>query len=120
MREIKVPKWCMEEAAKAWGESDTCGKTMDVTLGMAFAEILHKFASKPHLGYATTKELIDEIAARSNLGYSTVSGDAEAPYNPDKTEIDMLRETNKCLNSENQNLRSQMEEIREIIERFLK
>jgi len=74
IREIKVPKWCMEEAAKAWCKSDTCMKIMDTTLCMAFAEILNEFGSKPHLGYATTKELIDELSARSNLSYRTMSG----------------------------------------------
>lgn len=45
---------------------------MDVELAEAFAEILNEIWSKPWLGNATTGELIEELAARSNLNYRTV------------------------------------------------
>jgi len=63
------------EAAKAWCGEKTSGKTMDPELAESFAEILVEHMYEPHLGCATTEELIDEIKARSDLGYKTIDHD---------------------------------------------
>lgn len=44
---------------------------MDSALAMAFARKLDEIWNKPWLGNATTKELLDEIAARVDLNYKT-------------------------------------------------
>jgi hypothetical protein len=62
-----------QEAVKAWCTEETSGKEMDVFLAEAFAKILVEHMYEPHMGCATTGELIDEIKARSNLDYKTVS-----------------------------------------------
>lgn len=63
---------CLQKAAQAWCAPSTGHKCMDVDLAIEFAKILEDIWSKPWLGNATTKELLDEIAARSNLSYRTV------------------------------------------------
>ena len=45
---------------------------MDSELAMAFAEIIDGISNEPRLGCATTRELIDELSARSDLDYRTV------------------------------------------------
>ena len=62
----------LERAAQAWCTPKTSSKVMDTELAIAFAEILDEVKGKPLLGYSTTKELIDEIAARADLDYRTV------------------------------------------------
>ena len=63
----------LQKAAQAWCTSTTSNKEMDTELATAFAEILDDIWSKPWLGNATTKELLDEIGARcGDLNYRTV------------------------------------------------
>jgi hypothetical protein len=72
MERLNIHKWAMERAAQAWCSNRTAMIPMDITLCMAFAEILEKEAIAPKLGLATTEELIDELKARVELTYSTV------------------------------------------------
>lgn len=60
-------------AAQAWCVKSTENKVMDVELAEAFAEILVIEMYEPRLGCATTGQLLDELSARSNLDYKTVS-----------------------------------------------
>ena len=68
----KLSDLCLEKAAQAWCRPQTKSKEMDGDLARAFADILEEVWSKPWLGNATTKELLDEIAARVDLNYKTV------------------------------------------------
>lgn len=61
-----------ERAAQAWCTPYTSGIPMDVVLAEAFAEILDSIWSQPWLGNATTRELLEEVAARVDLDYRTV------------------------------------------------
>jgi hypothetical protein len=62
----------LQTSAKAWGTPTTSHKEMDVELATAFAEILDDIWSKPWLGNATTRELLEELGARcGNLDYKT-------------------------------------------------
>ena len=45
---------------------------LDKELVNKFAEILMPFMYEPHLGCATTGELIEELKARSDLEYKTI------------------------------------------------
>lgn len=63
----------IQKAAQAWCKPITSNKVMDVELAYAFAEILDEIWSKPWLGNATTKELLNEISARIDLDYKTVN-----------------------------------------------
>jgi hypothetical protein len=67
-----ISQLAMEKAAQAWCSPGTSDRTMDITLCCEFAKILDKELWEPHLGCATTKQLLDEISARSNLSYSTI------------------------------------------------
>jgi len=71
---MKLPSsLSLQTAAKAWGTSKTSHKEMDAELATAFAYILDDIWSKPWLGNATTKELLEEIGARcGDLNYKTV------------------------------------------------
>ncbi len=64
------------EACKAWTLPQTEKKDMDVDLAEAFAMILMGHMYTPHLGCATTRQLLAELKARAELGqtldYSTV------------------------------------------------
>lgn len=62
-----------QRAAQAWCQPTTEGITVDPALAEAFAEILEEIWSQPWLGNATTRELLDEIAARVDLDYKTVN-----------------------------------------------
>jgi len=62
----------LQKAAQAWCTEYTSHKEMDSDLATAFAEILDEIWSKPWLGNATTKELIEELSARVDLNYKTV------------------------------------------------
>jgi len=64
-----------QEAAQAWCGEKTSRKTMDIDLAEEFAKILVKYMYEPHLGCATTGELIDELKARFDLGYKTIGDD---------------------------------------------
>ena len=61
----------IEKASSAWQTPETSGIQMDVRLATAFAKILDEVWSKPWLGNATTKELLDEVSARVDLDYKT-------------------------------------------------
>jgi len=65
-------EFAIQKAVKAWCEESTRHISMDQKLCEAFAEIIDELTSQPWLGNATTKELLNEIAARSNLEYKTV------------------------------------------------
>ena len=63
----------IERAAQAWCDPRTENRVMDAELAYVFAEIIDEIWSKPWLGNATTRELIEELSARSNLDYKTTS-----------------------------------------------
>ena len=62
-----------ELAAQAWCKEKTKDKTMDTDLAESFAEILVQEMYDPHLGCATTEELLNEIKARVDLKYKTIN-----------------------------------------------
>ena len=62
-----------QEAAKAWCAASTSSIEMDVALAEEFARILLPHMYAAHLGCATTGELLDEISARVDREYSTIS-----------------------------------------------
>ena len=61
-----------QEAAKAWCTESTKTKIMDTELAQAFAEILVVHMYEPHLGCATTGQLLEEIKAQVDLDYTTI------------------------------------------------
>jgi len=61
-----------QEAGRAWCGRHTGKIEMDIRLANEFARILAEHMYKAHLGCATTRELLAEIAARSDLEYRTV------------------------------------------------
>lgn len=65
-----------EKAAQVWCKPTTEKIEMDCVLAEAFAETLVDEMYSPHLGCATTQELLDEIGARcGDLNYKTVGSD---------------------------------------------
>jgi len=60
------------KAAQAWCAPETSHLVMIPELAEAFANILDVIWSQPWLGNATTRQLLDEVAARVNLDYRTV------------------------------------------------
>jgi len=63
------------KVAQAWCEDTTRNIEMDTVLAEEFAKILVVEMYEPHLGCATTRELLDEIGARcGNLDYKTING----------------------------------------------
>jgi len=64
-----------QEAAKAWCAEKTRDKTMDAELAEEFAKILVDHMYAPHLGCATTGEIIEELKGRSDLDYKTIEHD---------------------------------------------
>jgi uncharacterized FAD-dependent dehydrogenase len=56
-----------QEAGRVWGQKNTRHKVMDTDLAEAFAKILVVHMYKPHLGCATTRELLKEIEARLDM-----------------------------------------------------
>ena len=65
-------EFARQKAVQAWCKETTKDKVMDVELCEAFAEIIEELTSQPWLGNATTKMLLDEIAARVDLDYKTI------------------------------------------------
>lgn len=72
MKKLNFPNLSISLASKAWCDSRTSHKVMDVELAEVFSEILDEEMSKPNLGCATTRQLLDEVKARVDLDYSTV------------------------------------------------
>ena len=68
-----VTELARQRAAQAWCQPKTKGLDMIPELAEAFAEILDDIWGQPWLGNATTREMLDEIAARVDLDYKTVS-----------------------------------------------
>jgi hypothetical protein len=69
----KISPLSLEKAAQCWCYPTTSHKKMDIDLCLAFADTLDKIWEQPWLGNATTKELLDEIAARVDLEYRTIN-----------------------------------------------
>lgn len=53
--------------AVARGYCSVPDRVLDTTLAAAISEAVHKADNLPNLGLATTKELIDELAARASV-----------------------------------------------------
>ena len=70
-----------QKAAQAWRSGKTKSKKMDMELAEEFARIICKESYEPHLGCASTKELIDEIKARSDLSHKTIPDCTEEESN---------------------------------------
>ena len=64
-----------ERAAQAWCQPKTKHLEMNVDLAEEFAKILDEVWTQPWLGNATTKQLLDELYARSDLDYKTVGSE---------------------------------------------
>jgi hypothetical protein len=56
-----------QRAAQAWCEPDTEGIIVVPELAFAFADIIDEIWSKPWLGNATTRELLEEIKTRIDM-----------------------------------------------------
>ena len=71
--------YARQEAAKAWCQENTKNTIMDPVLAEEFAKILLEHMYSPHLGCATTEELIDEVKTRimmdGKLGYRTIDSE---------------------------------------------
>lgn len=67
-------EFARHRAAQIWCQPGLGQKVMDVDLAEAFARVLVVEMYEPHLGCATTGELIEELKARSDLGYKTIGG----------------------------------------------
>ena len=65
-----------QKAVQAWMTEETSYLERNPALVEAFARILVIDTYQPHLGCATTRELLREIAARIDLEYSTILGDS--------------------------------------------
>ena len=66
----------IQKAAQAWCAESTSHIEMDAVLATEFARILDEIWSKPWLGNATTRELYEELMARTDdLDYKTVDSD---------------------------------------------
>ena len=67
-----------EMAAQAWTKPETEKLVLDQNLAEAFARILDGALLAPHLGCATTRDLIDELRDRcevnGTLDYRTIDG----------------------------------------------
>lgn len=61
------------EAAKAWCQDKTSSLIMNVELCEEFAKVLVEHMYEPHLGCATTGEILEELRARSDLEYKTIN-----------------------------------------------
>ena len=64
-----------QEAAKAWRGKKTRGIEINALLVEEFTKILVVHMYEPHLGCATTGELMNELAARIDLNYKTIDLD---------------------------------------------
>lgn len=82
MKSLTFPALSTKLAAEAWTKKKTKRIEMDVRLAEAFAEIIDRELSKPNLGCATTRQLLNELWARSDLNYSTVFAEAIAVGHP--------------------------------------
>ena len=68
--------FALQLAATAWCGEKTEGKIIDADLAEEFAKILVKDMYAPHLGCATTREIIEELKTRievdGKLDYRTI------------------------------------------------
>ena len=71
--------FALQEAAGAWQGEKTEKTIMDVDLAEEFAKVLVKHMYAPHLGCATTGEILEELKTRiemdGKLGYRTIDSD---------------------------------------------
>ena len=71
--------FALQEAALAWCGEKTKDKTIDAELAEEFAKILVVHMYEPHLGCATTGEIIEELKVRievdGKLDYKTIDSD---------------------------------------------
>jgi len=65
-------KFARQAAAAAWCANETSDREMDTVLAEEFAKILVAHMYAPHLGCATTGDLLDEVKARVDTGYSVI------------------------------------------------
>jgi hypothetical protein len=72
-----------QKAAQTWCAPETANIEMDSRLAEEFAKILLEESYASHLGCATTRELLEELTARSDLDYATVE---PLLYNPEKSD----------------------------------
>lgn len=63
----------VQKAAQVWCHPDAGHIEMDATLCRLFAETIDDIWSKPWLGNATTRELLQELSTRIDLDYKTVN-----------------------------------------------
>jgi hypothetical protein len=63
-----------QRASLAWCKESTSNTEMDGVLAEAFAELLVKEMYEPHLGCASTRDLINELMTRIgiDLDYKTI------------------------------------------------
>ena len=68
--------FALQEAALAWCGDKAKNKEMDADLAEEFAKILVKHMYEPHLGCATTREILEELKVRiemdGKLDYRTI------------------------------------------------
>ena len=72
-----------EAVARGWCSPENSHKVMDEQLAMAIVDEVNALDGSPHLGLATTREILDELRCRieidyyaggGGLDYSTVKG----------------------------------------------
>ena len=73
MPKLTFPSLSHTLATEAWTKEDTRNIPMDVRIAAELVKIFDRELSKPNLGNATTRQLLEEIAARSDLDYKTVN-----------------------------------------------
>lgn len=59
--------------ARGWCDEKNSAKVMDTDLAEAISQEVHKIFiadKQPYLGCATTKEIIDELAARADVSHT--------------------------------------------------
>lgn len=64
----KTSQLAIQYAMKAWSQKETSHIEVDTRIAQEFAITVDEILSKPWLGNATTKELIEELQARADVG----------------------------------------------------
>jgi len=67
-------KFARQRAAQAWCDKATEKLVFDSVLAESFSKLLVEDMYAPHLGCATTGEMLEEISARVDLDYKTLGG----------------------------------------------